>query len=392
GRRPPPPAPAPGRMDEPQRLLGLLARPGGLPPDSRRGPLRAADRGAVRSGDPRERRRGHRALPRLLVPQDLHGPRARAGRAPVAALRRGRPPGLRVGQRRAGGRPRGRLHAVRRRHHRGAGRRRPGGRRPRLRRPRGPREAARQAGLAARAAHRLVPADHRHLADRLARGGPGLPPGVAALAAGRPRLVHRRRGLRGRRPPRRPAARGGAPPGRRGARGRRLGGPRRRGPPAHRAHRPRHPLRAPGAAVVARRAAPPRRGAARRGPGGRARHGPQLHRPALRAGRGRAAHAQRPADRDAARPRPGLLARLGLHRQGRRGHRARRRARAGPRLQRRAQAPEGRGPAVPAGGGRARPARLERDALGVPLHVPQRAADHEGVAAGRRARREPPVH
>ncbi len=66
----------------------------------------------------------------------------------------------------------GRIHAVLLRHH--AFRRPPRGVRPgRVRggRPARPREAARQTGLAARAAFDLVPAHDRHLADGLARGG-----------------------------------------------------------------------------------------------------------------------------------------------------------------------------------------------------------------------------
>ena len=73
------------------------------------------------------------------------------------------------------------LHAVHHRHHAERRRRAAGHRRARPRRPAGSGQAARQAGLAARAALHLVSPDDRHLADGLAGGRAGGPHPAGAL-------------------------------------------------------------------------------------------------------------------------------------------------------------------------------------------------------------------
>ena len=102
----------------------------------------------------------------------------------------------------------------------------------------------------------------------------------------------------------------------------------------------------------------------------------QLHRAALHRRAGRPLRPQRPALPAAHGARPGLLARKRPDRAGRRGAAARRGAGQGHGLQRRAQAPEDRGPALPLLGRRARPAGLGGDAQRLPLHQDvDRAAD-----------------
>ena len=108
------------------------------------------------------------------------------GRRPRApALRRGRLRGDGLGQRLLAVDARGRLHAVLGRHHRRCST--PSGRQTvdgaRRGRPARPRQAARQAGLAARAALDLVSAHDRHLADRLARARRAAP--TSTRSAGR---------------------------------------------------------------------------------------------------------------------------------------------------------------------------------------------------------------
>ena len=93
-----------------------------IDPD-RAGPRPGRWRGAAPSTcrfarDAGERHRRHRLLRRPAgTAAAFDAPRLDARRAPAAALRRRRLRGDRLGQRRPGGAPRGRLHAVLRRHH-----------------------------------------------------------------------------------------------------------------------------------------------------------------------------------------------------------------------------------------------------------------------------------
>ena len=103
---------------------------------------------------------------------------AARGRAAPAAFRSGGLPSEGLGRRPFRRPARGRAHPVLVRHHRRA-QEEPRGARDRgvgARRAPGPGAATRQAGLAGRAAQHLVSAHHRHLADRLARGGAVAPP------------------------------------------------------------------------------------------------------------------------------------------------------------------------------------------------------------------------
>ena len=135
-------------------------------------------------------------------------PEAGAGGAAAAAFRRGGLPGHGVGEWPAGGRARGRLHAVFQRHHRLSARRRAADHgRARRGRPGRPLQAARQAGLAARSALHLVPAHHGHLAN--ASGWSECPPPASEYVRWTPNrgaLGDRLRGVARRRAPRRPAA------------------------------------------------------------------------------------------------------------------------------------------------------------------------------------------
>ena len=110
------------------------------------------------------------------------------------------------------------------------------------------------------------------------------------------------------------------------------------------------------------------------------RLGPQLHRAAVGGRPGRSLPPERPAVPAANGSRPGLLA--GHGRDAAVGRRAalRRRARAADGLQRRAQAPEDRGAALPLLGGPPRPAGLGGDAERLSLHAALDRARHAGVA------------
>ncbi len=99
-----------------------------------------------------------------------------------------------------------------------------------------------------------------------------------------------------------------------------------------------------------------------------ARRGHELHGAALDRRAGRSLRAERPALHAAPGARPGLLAGRRADRARRRGAAARRRAGQGDGLQRRAQAPEDRGPALPLLGRPPRPAGVGGDAERLPLH------------------------
>ncbi len=155
--------------DDDVTVDGTSRHPRRIPPHDRRAlPARVPALGHQR----------HRVPPRRLVPPPRRRGRARARRPrggphAAAALRRRRLPRGRVDRRRPRGVARGRPHAV---HGRGARLR--GGLRHRRAgrgRPPRPQPAARQAGLAARAALHLVPPHDGHLAAGLA--------GVGAAAA-----------------------------------------------------------------------------------------------------------------------------------------------------------------------------------------------------------------
>ena len=189
------------------------------------------------------------------------------------------------------------------------------------------------------------------------------------------------------------AARRQASRGRHAARRRHLHRDRRRGPSADCAVRSGHrrlPQRAavePGNADADRRPAPalgrPRRAA---------RRSRELHGAALGRRRPRPLRAQRPPLPSAHGARPGLLAGQRADGARRRRAAARRRAGQGDGLQRRAQAPEDRGSALPLLGRQARPARLGRNAERLSLHRPLDPARQPRVDRRDRARHEPSVH
>ena len=322
---------------------------------------------------PAERRRARGLHPALLVSPHVRRPRAQARRARADGVRGGRLPLRGVGEWPPRRRARGRVHAVRVRRDRRADRRRAADGLPARRgRPARPRPAARQAGVGAEGARHLVPAHDRPLADGVARGRARRPRGGPDLDARHRRVAGEPGGAVRRR--RAGARRRGVAAGDALAEGRAAGaadrvaadrlaprrraagvGGGRRGVAGDRPARPR-PRRGPvGGRLDARRAAPDRRRrrAARRGRRGR-RPRRELHGDARRRHRGRPLHAQRPADRAAARARPGLLARRRDDAARRRRAAPRRRAAQVAGLQRRPQAPEGRVRALPLLGRHAR--------------------------------------
>ena len=204
--------------------------------------------------------------------------------------------------------------------------------------------------------------------------------------------AHRLRGARRRRSGRRPRDRGDAAPRRAAARARPLPGHRRRGRSHHRPLRSRH-RRLPQRAAVEPRAADPAR---RDGPAAARRHGDRrvhvVHGAALGHDPARPLHAERPALPAAHGARPGLLARHADGGAERRRAPAGRRAGQGDGLQRRAQAPEDREPALPLLGRPARPDGLGGDAVGVPLHAHRDQAHGARVERGDRARLQPSLH
>ena len=287
----------------------------------------------------------------------------------------------------------GGLHAVHLRRHPARRRRAAGDRGARARRPAGSRQAARQAGLAAGAALHLVSADHRHLADGVVGGRPaGAHPAGALDPQPRPvgdlRRDRARRGGSGRR------ARIAAPrPRRPDAGARQLRRAVARGESPHRLPRSGHrrlPQRAAlepalsDAAGGDRRAAGPRRAGAR--------SGQQLHGAALDRRPGRPHLAQRPPLSGADGARSGLLAAIGDDRPRRGRPPPRRRAGQGHGLQRRAQAPEDRGPALSLLGRPPRPVGLGGDAQRLSVHHPVDRAAHAGMDGRPGARLQPPLH
>ena len=251
-------------------------------------------------------------------------------------------------------------------------------RRARRRRSAGSRQAARQAGLAARAALDLVPAHDRHLADGLARAS--FPPHGSAASRWTPNLERWEIGFEAW-----------------------VGGDRRDGcacdvqlQRAATAARRRHATRSsPAKCTGASRCPIPGIDDYRnellwspeqptlidaelelwgdRGELAR-RSVAATRRCASIAVAGRPLHAQRPALPAAAGARPGLLAGERPDRARRRGAAARRGARQGDGLQRRAQAPEDRGPALPLLGRSARAAGVGGDAERLPLHPATRSS------------------
>ena len=104
------------------------------------------------------------------------------------------------------------------------------------------------------------------------------------------------------------------------------------------------------------------------------RRGVELHRPAVDRRAGRPVRPERPAAHPAAGARPGVLARDRADRPGRRGPAAGRGAGQGDGVQRRPQAPEDRGPAVPVLGRRARAPGVGGDAQRLPVHARHRSS------------------
>ena len=313
----------------------------------------------------------------------LRGAGAGGRRAAAAALRRGRPRGDGLGQRCAGGRARGRLHAVRGRHH-GRARARGGEQElvvravddPRdLEQPRGKQDwqdephdiwYPRTTGIWQTVWLEAVPA----------------PPRRPALAPRRRDAGRRARGARRRAPPRRRLrARGDVRPatGSRRATAAVHGGDVRPGS--------RCPTRASPPSADGCCGRPSTRRCSTRSSCSRARRrdrpGRRPTRRCARSASSAAAPAQRAPAAAAARARPGLLARDRPHAARRGGARARRRAGPGARLQRRAQASEGRGPALPARRRRARPAGVGGDAERLPLHARARRAAHRASGSRR---------
>src|SRR5206468_5613032 len=139
--------------------------------------------------------------------------------------------------------------------------------------------------------------------------------------------------------------------------------------------------------AVAPRLAPPLRPRGAAGPG----PGRSLLRPAHRGGQGRAVLAQRRALHPAPGPGPGLLPRRPADRGERRGPAPRPRPREGDGVQRRAEAPEGRGPALALLGRCPRLSRLVGDAELLRVHARGRTPPRRRVDRDRAARPRPPV-
>jgi hypothetical protein len=304
-----------------------------------------------------------------VVPPHLHRPRRLAHRlrqAPAAELRRRRLAGRGLRQRHEGHRTPGRLRPVQRRHHRRAqARPHPGADRRRVR-PDGRR------GRREPAARQAAPGPQRHLVHPVLRH---LADGVAGAGRRRPRRhpqAHAR--CRRRHPDRRAAGRARRTAGHRHGLRPRPQGRHRHRPQRQPAH-PAHPGRAP---VVARRPVPVRPEGQRR----RRSRGQLLRHALHRRGEGERRPAHRPqrhARVHDGHPRPGLLARRAAHRAQRRGPRPRSAGAQAARLQRRAQAHQGRtGPLVLLG----RPAR----AAGVAGHAGDDGRGEPGRGRPRRVR------
>ena len=368
-----------------------IRRRGALPAPLGHSRLAAADPGPVSSGIDGQRDRRHRLSCPVLVRARIRYRRRWRSRHP--ALRRGRLRGAGLGQRPPGGQPRGWPHAVLRRHHPPAEARRAADRQPSgHRRSTRPDEAARQAGLAARTPRHLVSADHRHLAVGLAGEGRGDVRREDSLDAARRQLCAALRGAPRRRRARRSDDRGHAAPWPATVGKGPLPADRRRGRPRDRAGRSGHrrfSQRAavePGTPDAARR---DRAAASRRRNDRRIR---VLRRATLRLDHARPLHAERAALHAADGARPGVLARHLAGRAGRSGAAPRCRAGQGDGIQRRAQAPEDRRPALPLLGRSARPAGLGRNALGLPLHAHRDPPNDPRMVGGDRARLQPSLH
>ena len=158
-------------MDRPEWRVGVRRGVGGA--------IRPPHPGSLLSGV--EGFRGRRAARRRgVVPAHL---RCTSSRAPAAALRCGRLPRRRFGQRRRGRAARGRPHAVHRRHHSGGAATRQHAGRARRGPHRRPHDPPRQAVLEVAAGGDLLHTYDRHLADRLARAAAHAPRRGHPLAA-----------------------------------------------------------------------------------------------------------------------------------------------------------------------------------------------------------------